>query len=201
MRTIAISTAVLALATSPLANAEEANSDFAENSVTLGVSPFGGSISYAYAFNERTTIQGTIGGLPSSELLDFDIEGTTYAVTSGSSWAGGFINHRPVANADWFRLNFGVGFGIIRNTLVDGDGNAYDVNYTESPVAYTGIGFGFKPKKGLQYGFDFGALFGGGATINGDAANSGEDASEDIAASPLAADVLPNIQLGIGWGF
>ena len=205
MNTIAPPLALLALAFSPMANAEEASSDFAENSITVGVSPFGGSISYAYAFNEKTTIQGTIGGLPSTEFpesLGFgDIEGTTYTVTGNSSWAGGFVNHRPVADADWFRLNFGLGFGIIRNDLVDGDGNAYDVDFLESPVCYTGIGFGFAPKKGLQFGLDIGALFGGGATITPDGANTGEDDSADIAGSPIAADVLPNFQLGIGWGF
>ena len=205
MKPIASSIALLAFALSPMANAEEASSDFAENAITVGVSPFGGSISYAYAFNERTTIQGTIGGLPTTEFpesLGFgDIEGTTYTVTGGSSWAGGFVNHRPVADADWFRLNFGIGIGMLRNNLVDGDGNSYDVNYTEAPVAYTGIGFGFKPKKGLQYGLDIGALFGGGATITPNGANTGEDDSADIASSPIAADVLPNFQLGIGWGF
>lgn len=183
-----------------IALAEEASSEFAENSINVGVSPFGGSISYGYALNERTTIQATIGGLPSSELLDLDIEGTTYTVTSGSSWAGGFINHRPVATADWFRLSFGLGFGVIRNNLVDGDGNTYDVHYREAPVAYTGVGFGFKPKKGLQYGLDIGGLFGSGADIIADPANT-SDASDDIAASPMAADILPNFQLGIGWGF
>ena len=154
-----------------------------------------------HALSKQTTIQATIGGLPSGEVLaDYDIEGTTYDITSGATWSGIFLNHRPSADADWFRFNFGFASGIIRNTLVDSDGNTYTATFAENPVAYSGIGFGFRPTKGFQYGLDIGFLFGAGAVVEGDPANTSDEAA-NIAGDIFFADVLPNIQLGVGWGF
>ena len=200
MRSMPILTAALGLSVSGLAIADDHEGDFAQNSVNVGLNPFGSSINYGYAFSGQTNLQFTIGGLPSTELATFDIDGTDYTVTSGSSWTGAFINHRPVADADWFRLNFGIGIGVIRNNFTDADGNTYDAVFSEAPVGYTGIGFGFRPKKGLQYGLDIGLLFGSGPTVTPGEGNT-SDAADAIAASPLSADILPNFQLGIGWGF
>ena len=196
MRTLLGVTTLIGLSFMGTAHAE----DLAENSLIVGVSPFGGSLSYSYAFSSRTNVQATFGGIPESSFLSVNVDGTDYDVTAKASWAGGFINHRPAENADWFRLNMGIGFGSIENTLVDSSGDSYDVNFKETPVAYMGVGFGLRPTKGLQYGLDVGALFGAGAVVTADPENAG-DALDAIADSPIAANVLPNAQLTIGWGF
>lgn len=132
--------------------------------------------------------------------MSMNVDGTDYDITSKASWAGVFINHRPTENADWFRLNMGLGIGSIENTLEDSAGDRYDVFLKENPSAYMGVGFGLRPNKGLQYGLDLGALFGAGPVVRADADNTG-DALEAISNSFIASNVLPNAQLTIGWGF
>ena len=199
MRMLLGVTTLIGLSVMGTAHAED-GSDLAESSLIVGVSPFGGSLGYSYAVSSRTTIQGTFGGLPESSFMSVSVDGTDYDLTAKASWAGGFINHRPAENADWFRLNMGVAFGSIENTLVDSSGDRYEVNFKETPVAYMGVGLGLRPTKGLQYGLDMGALFGAGAIVSADPENAG-DALEAIASSPIAGNVLPNAQLTIGWGF
>lgn len=199
MRTLIGITALVGLSVMGTAQAGD-DADFAESSLIIGVSPFGGSLSYSYAFSSRTNVQATFGGIPETSFLSTTVDGTDYDLTSKASWAGGFISHRPVENADWFRMNMGLAVGSIENTLEDSSGDRYDVNFKESPSAYMGIGFGLRPNKGLQYGLDMGALFGAGAQVIADPENTG-DAAEAIASSPIAGNVLPNAQLTIGWGF
>ena len=132
--------------------------------------------------------------------MTIEIDGVEYDVTGRSSWAGVFLNHRMFEGADWLRCNFGFASGGVWNTVEDADGNTYSVEYRENPVMYTGLGVGFRPKKGLVFGFDMGALFGAGPDVYADAGNT-TDAAEAIADSSLFGAVLPNFQFGIGWGF
>jgi hypothetical protein len=196
---ILLSTA-LAFASLGTAQAEDSSSDFAQNTIIVGGSPFGGSVNYNYSFNQKTTFQASFGGLPSLDLMSVEIDGTSYDLNAKASWMGAFINHRPVENAQWFRINMGFAVGTIRNTLTDADGNSYKVEYRENPVGYVGIGFGYRPIKGFQYGFDIGGLFGAGANVYPDVGNT-SDAADEIAQSSLFGDILPNMQVGVGWGF
>ena len=130
--------------------AEEAgDSNFAEYSISVGGSPFGGSLSFAYNESPKTSWLFAVGGLPGLEL-EQEIEGTKYTVNGSSSWVGCFLNHRPLANADWFRLVAGIGIGNIKNELEDDSGNHYRADYTENPVGYLGLGFGARPVKGFS---------------------------------------------------
>ena len=200
MRIFALATALLAFTVASPAQADDHDSDFAENSFNIGLSPFGGSLNFGHNFSERTSLQVGLGGLPETALLTTEIDGVEYDITGRSSWAGVFLNHRALESADWLRFNVGFASGGIWNTLEDADGNTYRVEYRENPVVYTGLGVGFRPKKGLVYGFDIGALFGAGADVYADAGNT-TDAAEAVADSSLFGPVLPNFQFGIGWGF
>ncbi len=176
--------------------------DHAEYAVNLAISPFGGAINLSYNATVKTSITAAIGGAPEGKApFTPKVDGTEYEVTASSSWTGLFLNHRPFEDANWFRVNTGIGFGTISQTVEDKAGNTYSANYTENPVGYFGVGAGLRPVEGFQFGLDIGFLHTGGPNViktGGD----GADASADIADHALlGASTLPNLQLAFGWGF
>ena len=166
----------------------------------MGGSPFGGSLSFAYNESPKTSWLFAVGGLPGLELKQ-EIEGTKYTVNGSSSWVGCFLNHRPLANADWFRLVAGIGIGNIKNELEDESGNHYRADYTENPVGYLGLGFGARPVKGFDIGLDIGWLQTAGPVVSQTAGDANADAVEDISGHFLFGSVLPNVQVTASWGF
>ena len=128
------------------------------------------------------------------------IDDTEYDVTGSSSWSGVFWNHRPSKKADWFRVVSGVAAGNTNMEVDDNNGNKYAAEYNEDPVFYTGVGFGNRPVKGFLIGFDIGMLATGGTTVcateNGDA-----DQLEALNDNWRFENVLPNVQLTVGYGF
>ena len=60
-----------------------------------------------------------------------------------------------------------------------------------------GVGFGGRPKKGLVYSLDLGLLSTSGANVTGPNAETAAKIADDSFFGAL----LPNIQLGISWGF
>ena len=178
-------------------NAKEA----ADYGISGGFSPFGLSLSMSYNKSAKTTFNVTLGGFPTSSApFSPDIDGLgEYDLESGSSWMGIFMNHRPFEDSDWFRINTGIGIGNIENTITETEdgGGVYTANYKENPVGYVGVGFGQRPVKGFIVGFDVGFLFGAGPVISGpDAAKAAA-----IGESPFFGNVLPNLQLNLGYGF
>ena len=113
---------------------------------------------------------------------------------------GLFINHRPFESADWFRVNTGIAVGSIFNSLVGNQGSNYDVNFTENPVTYLGIGFGLRPRKGFTYGFDIGSYMVHPA-LTGLQGGCSSASPEEVLSHPFFAKVLPNIQFGVAYGF
>ena len=179
---------------------EKADSNFSEYGIYGGLSPFGGSLSFAYNANSKTSWLVSIGGSP--ELFEYEIEAgsTKYKTKSSSAWTGFFINHRPAAKAEWLRLVAGIGFGNIEHNLKDSSGNRYRVNFTENPVGYVGLGFGNDTKKGFKIGFDFGILFTGGPNVQA-LGKADPTATEDIRDWVLFGTMLPNAQLTMGYNF
>ena len=191
--------AALSAFVSPPAAAED---DFAQYGVNIGLSPFGATLNASVNTSQKTTITATLGGAPMANApFTPTIEGVEYEFEAGSSWTGVFFNHRPCENADWFRVNTGIGFGRIKQSLDDGNGNTYTANYTENPVGYFGIGAGLRPVQGFQYGFDLGLLHTGGPTVVR-TGGTDDDATQDIANDFLVGtSTLPNLQISLGWGF
>ena len=189
-----------------LAADEDANPNFADYAVLAGISPFGGSFSFAHNSSEQTTWVFSIGGNADMNL-DIEIESEDYELVSESSWVGFFINHRPLENAKWFRLVAGLGVGSIENDLerIDSRGIAtnerYEANYKENPVGYLGVGFGLKPRKGFVWGVDIGWLQTAGPEIRGLTNDATVDGEEAIRASYLFGAPLLNLQVSLGYGF
>ena len=180
--------------------ADDHPSNFAQYSVSMSGSPFGGSFNFGYNASEKTTYLFSLGGLPGLEM-DQEIGGTDYTVDSSSAWMGAFVQHRPFDGAKWFRLAAGIGIGSIENELKDDAGNTFVADYNDNPVGYTGIGFGFEPVEGFIWGVDLGLLFGAGPDVGQTAGTPDLDAVNDIADHFLFGTVLPNIQVSLGWGF
>jgi len=179
---------------------ESKGDDFAQYSISLGASPFGGALSFAYNASAKTSYFVTMGGMPEASM-DLKVGDVEYEVESSSAWVGGFVNHRPFDSASWFRLVAGVGIGNIENKLTDGDGNSYRADYRENPVGYVGIGFGARAVKGLVIGFDIGLLHTAGPDISADGGAPTAEAMQDIKDDLFFGPVLPNAQLTLGWGF
>ena len=93
--------------------------------------------------------------------------------------------------------------------------NEYSVSYTENPVMYLGVSYGTKPVKGIQFGIDLGVLSTGGASVthtghmhlhDDDEEHNEmheeriEDAIDEITDN-FAWTMLPNIQIGVSYGF
>ena len=129
----------------------------------------------------------------------WDIDGTEYTQNGGSSWMGFFLNHRPFEDSQWFRINTGIGIGGIEGTLTNDAGDEYAVEYNENPVGYIGVGFGNGTAEGFTFGFDIGGLFGSGpeiTVVEGDGADL-----EDIQDNAFFGNILPNLQLTVGYNF
>ena len=205
------------LAVQPALAEEKPGADFAEYAVLLGASPFGGSLSFAYNESPKTTwlfvLGGTGGVMP--DMTDVDISGDKYSIHTDASWVGFFVNHRPLASAQWLRLAAGIGIGSIENTLEtpqkDAGGNdetaTYRVDYSENPVGYLGVGFGAEPRKGLMWALDIGWLQTAGPDVqqvSGDPTVEGADYETrrgEILDSVFFGNFLPNIMLTVGYGF
>ena len=176
-----------------------ADSNFAKYTLLAGGSPFGGSLTFAVNQSPKTTYQFTLGGAPAGlfKMEGAEIGDNKYDIEGNSSWVGGFISHRPIDSAQWFRLMAGVGFGNIENEITAEDGSVYNANYTENPVGYLGLGFGGGTNKGFVWAFDLGWLQTAGPQV------SGPDAAvvEDIKDHWMFGKVLPNMQLSLGYGF
>ena len=104
---------------------------------------------------------------------------------------------------DWIRLNVGIGIGGIEGNLIDvADANhSYNIRYDNNPVGYVGIGFGARPVKGVNVGFDIGGLHTSGGDITATGTNVNADVLEEIPNTLGYGRVLPNLQLTVGYGF
>ena len=174
--------------------------DKADYAFLMGVSPFGGTLNFAYNQNKKNSWNFTLGsGFPITQTAN--INDNEYEVTGETKWAGVFWNHRPVKKADWFRFVSGVGVGRINIDIEHADSDSkYSADYTENPVLYTGLGFGNKPVKGFLYGFDLGVLATGGTYIVAEE-NGSQDQIDDLSDDWRFGSVLPNVQLTIGYGW
>ena len=128
------------------------NNEFADYAAGISLSPFGGSVGFTHNWNPKTSFQAALGGFSGTAPISPEINGISYDIDNSTSWIGMFINHRPFADADWFRLGTGIGVGTIKNTLTVGGGtDQYQADYEGNIVGYVGVGFGGRPKKGLIY--------------------------------------------------
>ena len=145
-------------------------SEFAEYGVGLGISPFGPA-NLTHNFSEQTSVVIGLGGFGVAGTgFDLDFNGATYTTEGETSWMGVFVNHRPFADASWFRVNSESASVEFRNPhkrlAIHGDEyDTYDVRYANNPVGYLGVGFGSKPVKGIQVGFDLGIMTTAGPTV------------------------------------
>lgn len=196
--------------------AQDGEREFADYGIGLGISPFGPAINLTHNFSEQTSVVIGIGGFGVSGTgFELDFNGRKYTPEGESSWMGVFVNHRPFADASWFRVNSGIGIGGIQGTLttvdpvIHGDEyDTYDIRYANNPVGYLGVGLGSKPVKGIQVGFDLGILTTAGPTITRttdpvEAAAHPEvaDISGDIPNNIFFGRMLPNAQLTVTYGF
>ena len=198
--------------------AQDSGDDFAQYGVGLAISPFGPSLNMTYNLDAKNSISAGFGfspevDAPEALLPDFDTPGG-FSATGTSSWMGVFWRHRPLENEN-FGVNLGLAAGQIENTLTAGipfhegeDPHTYSVSYTENPVMYFGLGYGLKPVKGLQVGLDIGVLSTGGASIEYTGhAEEMEEHEEEIELEiedirdNFAWTMLPNIQIGVSYGF
>ena len=177
----------------PLQAEAKKNENIADYGITVGLSPFGGSFNFAKHQTHKTTYLVSLGGLPEFESSP-SFNDKSYTATNTSTWAGFFVNHRPVKGAHWFRLNAGLAVGSIEGELENEDGEITNFSYTENPALYTGIGFGGGAKKGFVIGGDIGLLTNSGAVL------SGADADE-LSELWQFGSRLPNIQVILGYNF
>lgn len=191
------------------------NADFADYGIGLGISPFGPAVNLTHNLSEQTSVVIGLGGfgVPGTGL-DLEFNDETYTTEGETSWMGIFVNHRPFADASWFRVNTGIGIGGIQGTVTsvfaihDEEFDTYDVRYANNPVGYLGLGFGSKPVKGIQIGFDLGILTTAGPTVTRttDPDELAEhpdiaDISGDIRNHFFFGRMLPNAQLTVTYGF
>ncbi len=174
----------------------------ANYTVSLGFSPFGGSLNYTYHKSEKTSINVALGGLPETDLStfasDLDID-DDFILKSSSGWMGIFLQHRPFNNAKWVGFVTGFGVGYIENIIDvshDDHVDTYTAHYKENPVGYVGWTFGSGPVKGFNYSLDLGILYTSGPNINGPG-----EYNDAIADSFYFSKGLPNIQVTLGYGF
>ena len=180
---------------------DHGKTEYAEYGVQAGVSPFGGSYGFAYSPSAQTTWIVQAGGLPGTDVIEQEIAGITHQVKSSSSWMGFFLNHRPFADSDWFRLVGGIAFGQIDHELTDDSGNRYLAAYSENPVGYWGVGFFGQPEPGFYFGIDVGVLYSGGPTVTQLDGTPNQAVVEGISDSFLFGSVIGNTQFTFGYGW
>ena len=204
--------ASLLVATSVFAQDRE----FADYGIGLGISPFGPAVNLTHNLSEQTSVVIGLGGFGDPGTgVDVEFGDQTYTTEGETSWMGIFVNHRPFADAAWFRINTGIGIGGIQGTVTsalpihDDEYDTYDVRYQNNPVGYLGVGFGSKPVQGIQLGFDLGILSTAGATVTRttDPEEAAEhpdeypDISGDIPNNIFFGRFLPNAQFTVTYGF
>ncbi|HCH66339.1 MAG: hypothetical protein CL927_07915 [Deltaproteobacteria bacterium] len=191
----------LLLSASLIGQTALAGKDKADYAVLLGASPFGGSVNFSYTPKKKTSWNVAIGRGPDWISSTATIDNVEYDLKAKSAWGAVLWNHRPVKDADWFRVAAGLAIGRIDGTIEEtGGDNKYAAAYVEQPALYTGVGFGNKPVKGFVYGFDIGVLTTGGPSIV-QTDGTGADQSDALADDWRFGSVLPNFQLTVGWGF
>ena len=178
----------------------EEGSDFAKYAVSLAGSFFGPSGNFQYNASKKTSYVFSMGIFSGNNPIEPEINGISYKASGSTNYVGGFINHRPIDGAEWFRLIAGIGIGNIQNDVEDDAGNTYKINYTENPVGYLGIGFGAEAKKGFIWGLDLGVLHTASPVVQKVGGN-GEDESSNLADYWMFGGLLPNVQFTLGWGF
>ena len=197
---------VASLLISPSAFAEKSadkkskGDDFSQYNLNLGGSLFGPSANFGYNTSRKTMFVFAMGAFSGDAPFDPKLGDVTYTASGETTWVGFFVNHRPVDDAQWFRIVAGLGIGNIQNKLEDGDGNTYRIDYNENPVGYLGIGFGVEAKKGFLWGVDLGLLQTAGGQVTRTGGN-GPDETETISDSWMSGSILPNFQVSLGWGF
>ena len=205
MKTLYISFAVLLPAVFSLdAQAQDDSAkEMAEYNVSVGISPFGPSLGFSHHLSAKTTVQVGFGAFSGDNPVDQEIGGATFTGDAETNWMGIFLNHRPFEDYDWIRLNVGIGIGGIEGNLIDvADANhSYNIRYDNNPVGYVGIGFGARPVKGVNVGFDIGGLHTSGGDITATGTNVNADVLEEIPNTLGYGRVLPNLQLTVGYGF
>ncbi|OUT69501.1 MAG: hypothetical protein CBB76_08085 [Crocinitomicaceae bacterium TMED16] len=183
--------------------AQKGEKEQAQYGVSLGVSPFGGSLNFQYHKNNKTSFSVSLGGLPETEsFIEPNIDGMDEIELRGeSAWMGMFLNHRPFENMDWFRVNLGIAIGAINNTITEtlpgSPGGVYNIDYVSAPVGYFGVGVGQRTQKGITFGFDLGLLYGSGPEVSG----PDEAKVQAIRDNSFFSSVLPNIQFSVGYNF
>ena len=205
--------ASLLVATSAFAQ----DSEFADYGIGLGISPFGPAVNLTHNLSEQTSVVIGLGGFGVAGTgADLEFNGATYTTEGETSWMGVFVNHRPFADAAWFRVNTGIGIGGIQGTVTsvvaihEDEFDTYDVRYANNPVGYLGVGFGSKPVKGIQVGFDLGILTTAEPTVT--RTTDPEEAAEhpqiadisgsgDITNNIFFGRMLPNAQFTVTYGF
>jgi len=182
---------------------ESDGKELSEYTVGLSFSAFGPSLGLAYNFSKKTSLQVAFGAFSGDAPFEQEIAGHTFKGTGGTTWMGFFLNHRPIENANWFRLITGIGIGGIENEIVDvNDANhSYTARYSNNPVGYLGVGFGGRAVKGFQIGFDIGALFTAGPQVMSTGSTLDADVLDAIPNTLFFGKVLPNAQLSVSYGF
>ncbi len=205
MKFLQISLALLLAAVFTLdASAQDDSAkEVAEYNVSIGISPFGPSLGFSHHLSAQTTVQVSLGAFSGDNPVDQEIGGTTFSGNAETNWMGIFLNHRPFEDYDWIRFNVGIGIGGIEGNLIDVDNanHSYNVRYDNNPVGYVGIGFGGRPVKGLNFGFDIGGLHTSGGDITATGTDIDTEVMEEIPNTLGYGRVLPNIQLTLGYGF
>jgi len=188
-----------ALVCSVVGSTAFAGEERADYGVLVGVSPFGGSLNFSHHYAKKSSWNIAVGLGPELTMAS-TIDDTEYEGTSSMSWAGALWSHRPATTADWFRVVAGVIVGNITLDIDDKQGNKYSAEYDESPVFYTGVGVGNRPVKGVLFGFDIGMISTAGTTV--EAVENGTKEHLDVLNDNWRfGNVMPNLQLTLGYGF